>query len=434
MQYTGFSQNWVEVGAGFDGDPRCTFVDTVSDLLYVGGTFKSSGSIRMRGIAKWDGSQWDSLQSGIDDFNLSYPDPINAIIKFQNKIYVGGSFATAGGITVNGLGIWDGSQWDSLASGISAQATVDCFKVLNGELYVGGTFNNVGGITSHHIAKWDGSNWNGFNFGIDSTFGGVFTIEEFNGDLYVGGNILPASIRDLFVWDGSTVSPVGSGIQGGLASISKMIVYNNELYIAGYFTQADGNAGNCIIKYDGNTLIDVGGGMDNRITDLKVHDGLLYACGVFNHAGGISANKIAVWNGVSWSALSNDLFDNNIEAMDFYHNELYVVGGFTKINNDSVNFIAKYTGQLGISDLSKRSGFTITPNPTNTQFTMSFSIPLAKDAMLVMMDSRGKEVARTLLEKSTNRKELDVHDFSTGIYFLILQTEIECLTGKLIIE
>ena len=112
--FEAISQNWQPVGEGFDFEVRCLYTDTVDNLLYCGGSFKSCGPMRARGIATWNGVNWDSLQSGFDDYNISFPNPINAIVRYENKIYVGGSFSTAGGISSQYLARWNGSDWDSL--------------------------------------------------------------------------------------------------------------------------------------------------------------------------------------------------------------------------------------------------------------------------------------------------------------------------------
>jgi hypothetical protein len=50
-----------------------------------------------------------------------------------------------------------------------------------------------------------------------------------------------------------------------------------------------------------------GGGVDGPVYSLLVNGGILYAGGVFAHAGGAAANSVAQWDGANWSALGSGL-------------------------------------------------------------------------------------------------------------------------------
>ena len=412
-----------------------TQIPVIITYMLEGGGVRLAGGVPCWGIARWKGLKWDPFGGGVENYGgAGTPNNVLALMRYNNLLYVGGAFNKAGNVLVKGLCTWNGYQWDSLTSGLDRVQVVH-LKNINGELYAGGTFNIAGGIISHHIARWNGINWFGFNFGIDSTFGGVFAVEQYNGDLYVGGNILPANIRDLFVWDGTSVSHVGQGIVGSLSNIASMVVYNNELYVGGYFTIADGNAGNFIMRWNGSSWNDVGGGMDHQITELEVHGGLLYACGVFDHAGGITASKIAVWDGSSWSALGPDSFDNNLNGMEFFHNELYVIGGFVKVNSDTLNYIAKYTGQLGTEDFARlHLNFFLSPNPSTSFLSITLSSAILQDAILASTDPTGREQFRIFIPRQTLRKELDISELAAGIYFITLESKSGRETKKFIKE
>ncbi|MEO8087624.1 MAG: T9SS type A sorting domain-containing protein [Bacteroidota bacterium] len=427
----GRCQNWQPVGNGFDYDVRCLYSDSLNNILYAGGNFKYSGNLKARAIAQWNGTNWDSLQSGMDDFHSGNPNSVISICGYQNRIIVGGGFSTAGGLSTPHLAIWDGTQWDS--SALVVNGPVDFLRQINGELYLGGVFDSVGGIHSSHIAKWDGVNCSGFNFGIDSSFGGVFSIVEVNGNLFVAGNILPAAIRDLFSWNGSAVSQVGNGIHGGLAFISSMAIFNNELYVAGNFQVGNGNAGENIMRWDGVNLAPVGGGLNDYVDALKVYNGYLYASGIFDHAGGVPASRIARWDGISWSALGPEIFDNAIGCMEFFNNELYVGGGFLHADNIALNKIAKYTGPLTSVDFSKSElSFTIYPSPVTSSIILYLSSPPNQDSYIAITDLSGRKLMiETILEKNA-RKELNIDELTSGIYFLTLESETGKVTKKFI--
>src|SRR6185503_1142814 len=75
-------------------------------------------------------------------------------------LYVGGNFSTAGGVAANCIAKWDGSSWAALGSGVNSY--VDALTVFDDgsgpALYAGGGFLSAGGVAANCIAKWDGSN------------------------------------------------------------------------------------------------------------------------------------------------------------------------------------------------------------------------------------------------------------------------------------
>ena len=58
--------------------------------LYAGGTFTVAGDGPAKSIAKWDGSNWMALGSGMDY-------AVYALAVSGSDLYVGGAFTTAGG-------------------------------------------------------------------------------------------------------------------------------------------------------------------------------------------------------------------------------------------------------------------------------------------------------------------------------------------------
>ena len=89
----------------------------------------------------------------------------NAVIALAvdsvGRLYAGGNFTTAGGVNTNHIARWDGTVWSSLGSGVSACPPYACVSALavNGmdHLYVGGNFTVAGGNLSYYIARWVGA-------------------------------------------------------------------------------------------------------------------------------------------------------------------------------------------------------------------------------------------------------------------------------------
>ena len=119
-------------------------------------------------IAKWDGSAWSALGSGMGGQSIGW---VNALAVSGTNLYAGGSFTTAGGVPANYIAKWDGSAWSALGSGISGPnglGGVNALAVSGTNLYAGGWFTTAGGVPATNIAKWDGSAWSALGSGMGS--------------------------------------------------------------------------------------------------------------------------------------------------------------------------------------------------------------------------------------------------------------------------
>ena len=83
------------------------------------------------------------------------------------NLYAGGYFTTAGGVAANNIAKWDGSAWSALGSGMNGQPDVYALAVSGTNLYAGGCFTTAGGVPANNIAKWDGSAWSALGSGMD---------------------------------------------------------------------------------------------------------------------------------------------------------------------------------------------------------------------------------------------------------------------------
>ncbi len=79
-------------------------------------------------------------------------------------------------------------------------------------------------------------------------------------------------------------------------------------------------------------------GLSGPVYALKITGGNVYAGGLFTTAGGTSANRIAKWNGTSWSVLGTGV-SGDVRAIAISGNDVYVGGNFTTAggtNDDQV--------------------------------------------------------------------------------------------------
>lgn len=88
----------------------------------------------------------------------------------------------------------------------------------------------------------------------------------------------------------------------------------------------------------------LGTGLNGEVKAITYYNGNLIAVGSFTTAGGVQANRIAMWNGTSWASLGQGL-SGNAYAVAVYNNELYVGGDFTSAGGVSyTTYIAKWNG------------------------------------------------------------------------------------------
>src|SRR5439155_12710388 len=116
------------------------------------------GGVSVNHIAKWDGSSWSPLGSGT---TAPLGDPyyaggsVFALAVSGSDLYAGGAFITAGGVSANCVAKWNGSSWSALGSGLRgvSYSYVYALAVSGSDLYAGGYFTTAGGRVSPYIAR-----------------------------------------------------------------------------------------------------------------------------------------------------------------------------------------------------------------------------------------------------------------------------------------
>lgn len=144
------------------------------------------------------------------------------------------------------------------------------------ELVAGGYFTVADGMVVNCVARWDPGSpgWQPLGAGVN-------------------GPVLA-----LTTWD-----PDGPGASGA------------QLIAGGYFVAAGGDQVGFVARWDGTAWHDVGGGVDHVVSCLTTWDPdgdgpldtQLVAGGLFDTAGGVTANGVARWDGSSWHGVGNGL-------------------------------------------------------------------------------------------------------------------------------
>ena len=89
-----------------------------SDNLYAGGNFTVAGAVGANHVAKWDGSTWSAMGTGVPSTMYTLASDSSG------NIYAGGSFTSAGGVSVNYIAKWNGSTWSALGLGEKCRSEV----------------------------------------------------------------------------------------------------------------------------------------------------------------------------------------------------------------------------------------------------------------------------------------------------------------------
>ena len=311
--------------------------------LYAGGYFDTAGTVKAHSIAKWDGSTWSSLGSGIGGINGSVDD-----ILFDRKgnLIVSGNFSIAGGKGAENIALWNGAEWSPLGQkdGNGLNNTVNSLVTTkDGHIYAGG-YCTTGGIkTLNYIAKWEDTTWIAVGPGLNSPI--LALAADSAGNLYAGGKAGPAGSPLLAKWDGTAWSFPGNGQFDGYTAIDALVVDKTGVLYAGGNIGIAGKAEAHIVKWNGSSWSEVGNGFNGQVSSLAFdHNGVLYAGGNFNAAGSIIAHHIAKWDGGVWSSLGSGTNDSiSVLAVD-NDNNLYAGGGFDYAGSITAHHIAKWDG------------------------------------------------------------------------------------------
>lgn len=197
-------------------------IETNGDQVYIGGRFiKNVDGDSVNSIVLWDrlidlylpfgkGVFFDDGSSGV----------INSIKSTDNDVYIGGIFTKVlnldnGEIPVSGIAKWNGSEWESLD--ITLDGSVNSIEVTNSYLIIGGDFNTLtpnfgNSITVNGIAIYNFSTneWSPLGNGLSQSEGAfgkrINSIKATNNGFYVGGYFDKALNSDETIIDANNIS------------------------------------------------------------------------------------------------------------------------------------------------------------------------------------------------------------------------------------
>eukprot|EP01119_Soliformovum_irregulare_P021472 TRINITY_DN7153_c0_g1_i2.p1 TRINITY_DN7153_c0_g1~~TRINITY_DN7153_c0_g1_i2.p1 ORF type:complete len:1103 (-),score=306.90 TRINITY_DN7153_c0_g1_i2:47-3286(-) len=308
------------------GEIHCV-VENGTDL-YVGGQFITAGGMVMHNVAKWNGKEWISLDIGIND-GVIYSMDIHG-----SDLYVGGRFnLTSHGKDLFGVARWNDQdkKWSSLGDGLIPNCdyndSVNAIMAFDDLLFVAGSFRGVSPLKeeSANIACWNmtSQEWVAMDGGVPN--GIIYSLLINDTFLYVGGRFqLENPMKNgwnVAIW--SMDSPgwlphAGVKLTSSMSTyaIYDMVMMGPYLVVGGVFDTANGDTVNNLavqIQLEDWTNVGLGVTKDPSaglasVNALAYDDATksLFVGGVFDNAGRHDGvNNLAQFNTESktWTEL-----------------------------------------------------------------------------------------------------------------------------------
>lgn len=197
-------------------------------------------------------------------------------------------------------------------------------------LYVTGNFDAAGDIWVDGLAAFDGANWQA----VPRPFLGKGSITRLGNQFLLQGAFSATqggSQYKFIVWDGADqwqpLDPLflpASSVTG-----TQFVMHNGNAIFTGDFTSIAGVAANKIASFDGQTWSNLGSGI-SRVVKAMDFQGqlLLHSCEPFV-AGSVQVSQFASWNGTQWDAREDLNFPSEIANCPSVHSTGQQLQGLT---------------------------------------------------------------------------------------------------------
>jgi len=315
--------DWLAIGAGTSATPGLSpsALAVFRGALFVGGGPTSGLALRSRyGIARWDGTAWQSVGTGTQasgaDASL-YP-AIGAMVRSGSDLIVGGTFSVIEGTPANNLARWDGTAWHAMGEGVGSDSSpfavphVSSIAIFNNEVVVAGSFTRAGSAPTVGIATWNGVEWRDMSAGRAAS--AATSLAIYQGALYCDF-VQTATESIVMRWDGSSWQRMGPPAATPFPSVG-LVEFQSELYVIGWIS------GSLFVslkhwngtQWNDSTFVNGPGGFPKSFT---VAGGLLHIL--------TDGGYLMSWNGTQVSTPQRVTVSPRV--LSTYHGALYVGAG-----------------------------------------------------------------------------------------------------------
>jgi hypothetical protein len=145
---------WHRMGEGVDG--TVTAITVAGTDVYVGGEFSTAGGqVAADHLARWDGETWSSVGS-VQYADQPFSTSVRALACDDMHLYLGGVFDRVGEVAASGLARMElaTGRWQPLGKGVTylgSPGEVHALMVAVGRLWVGGSFDTAGPHTTYSL-------------------------------------------------------------------------------------------------------------------------------------------------------------------------------------------------------------------------------------------------------------------------------------------
>lgn len=249
------------------------------------------------------------------------------------------------------------------------------------------------GVTGYIMQRSKNGVWSAMGSGLAGIFGYVYSIVEYNGDIYIGGRFTSAggvaNTANLAKWNVARQAWESIGTVTGVGNPTVYTISfapDGTMYVGGDFDAVGGVAADNIAKRSGTTWSALTSGADNSVYASGIgSNGYLYIGGLFSSAGGVANTVyVAYWTGAAWTAMdtglssqvralvidnANNIYTGNSQGVNRWNGttwtnlgavagggayvaslamgnggEVYAGGDFTTIGGVSANYVAFWNG------------------------------------------------------------------------------------------
>lgn len=298
---------------------------SVHGKLYAAGYLDSFNSSRhVSSILCWDGVSWSNMQGGL--FNGGSAARVSCLGEFGGDLYAMGQVTHGGTAPTPGIARWTGSSWRSIGSGMSKNSIAELLVAPD----------TVFAIDFHHrVSRWQDREWVGLPrvpetyysysddnksyFVVQGSLHAAFEDDGFRVFRLQSGLWIPVgepfdrSVGQLIDFDGGIIASGSFTVVGGLSasgvafwngvqwlpmgagfSANSLVVYHGQLYAIGKFAQSPASSLFDFARWDGTqwTPLDVN---NSQGFQLLVYRDQIYARG---------GKSLFSWNGSAWTTLS----------------------------------------------------------------------------------------------------------------------------------
>lgn len=328
---------------------------TYAGALHAFGDFVTFGAAGARRVARFDGTVWSGVGGGVGSGPSTRASVLDAAV-FENQLAVVGRFRNVGNTQdADGIAVWNGSFWRALP-GLGDVRAVEFYR---GDLYVAGAFGTPGSLARYRPAM---NTWEAV--GAGQTVGTITDMLVWNDRLVLAGTQLSAlggvPVRGIGIYDGVRFAGLGEGLTGAATpGVNALGVYRGRLVAGGTFTRSGATILNHVALWDGTRWRALGSGVAAVAPSVASVEAVLgvgddlFITGEFQSAGGAPAQRLARWNGVSWSGVGLGLaipgqidgtfFSSPGLALHEFGGSVYVGGHFRLAGGVDSPFLARVT-------------------------------------------------------------------------------------------